>query len=49
VFEPARERPGGRTCGEYTAREKDAISHRGRAARRMAQVLGDLGFTPGNR
>ncbi len=44
LFEPSRERPGGRTFGEYTASEKDAISHRGRAARRMAPVLEDLGF-----
>jgi XTP/dITP diphosphohydrolase len=39
LFEPARERPGGRTFAEYTAEEKDAISHRGRAARRMLPVL----------
>jgi XTP/dITP diphosphohydrolase len=39
LFEPARERPGGRTFGEYAAAAKDAISHRGRAARRMAPVL----------
>ena len=39
LFEPARERPGGRTFGEYGTAEKDAISHRGRAARRMAPVL----------
>ena len=44
LFEPARERPGGRTFGEYGADEKDAISHRGRAARRMRPVLGSLGF-----
>ncbi len=44
LFEPARERPGGRTFGEYARDEKDAISHRGRAARRMAPVLRDLGF-----
>ena len=49
LFEPARERPGGRTFGEYAAGEKAAISHRGRAARRMARVLAELGFTPGNR
>ncbi len=42
LFEPARERPGARTFGEYAAAEKDAISHRGRAARRMAPVLEDL-------
>jgi XTP/dITP diphosphohydrolase len=44
LFEPARERVGGRTFGQYAPAEKDAISHRGRAARRMAVVLGDLGF-----
>ena len=44
LFEPARERPGGRTFGEYAAGEKAAISHRGRAARRMAPVLAELGF-----
>jgi len=44
LFEPARERLGGRTFGEYSASEKDAISHRGRAARRMAPLLRSLGF-----
>lgn len=44
LFEPGRERPGARTFGQYGAAEKDAISHRGRAARRMAPVLRDLGF-----
>jgi len=44
LFEPARERPGGRTFGEYSAPAKDAISHRGRAARRMARALRDLGL-----
>ena len=44
LFEPARERAGGRTFGQYSQSEKDAISHRGRAARRMAVVLGQLGF-----
>jgi XTP/dITP diphosphohydrolase len=44
LFEPAREPVGGRTFGEYSAAEKDAISHRGRAARRMAPLLRDLGF-----
>ena len=39
LFEPLRERAGGRTFGEYSAAAKDAISHRGRAARRMAPVL----------
>jgi XTP/dITP diphosphohydrolase len=44
LFEPARERGGGRTFGQYGPAEKDAISHRGRAARRMAVVLRELGF-----
>ena len=44
LFEPARERVGGRTFGQYAADEKDAISHRGRAARRMRVVLQRLGF-----
>ena len=44
LFEPARERAGGRTFGQYAADEKDAISHRGRAARRMRPVLLRLGF-----
>jgi XTP/dITP diphosphohydrolase len=42
LFEPARERAGGRTFGQYTPEAKDAISHRGRAARRMARVLAGL-------
>jgi len=44
IFEPARERAGGRTFGQYGADEKDAISHRGRAARRMRPELRRLGF-----
>lgn len=44
LFEPVRERPGGRTFGDYALAEKAAISHRGRAARRMAPVLAELGF-----
>jgi XTP/dITP diphosphohydrolase len=42
IFEPARERPGGRTFAQYTSEAKGAISHRGRAARRMAPVLEGL-------
>ena len=42
LFEPIRERAGGRTFGEYSSAAKDAISHRGRAARRMAPVLRGL-------
>jgi XTP/dITP diphosphohydrolase len=44
IFEPAGERPGGRTLGEWTAEAKNRISHRGKAARRMHRVLVDLGF-----
>jgi XTP/dITP diphosphohydrolase len=44
IFEPAAERPGGRTLGLYSPAEKHAISHRARAARRMAPVLRELGF-----
>jgi XTP/dITP diphosphohydrolase len=42
IFEPARERPGGRTFAQYSPEEKDAISHRGRAVRRMAPVISRL-------
>jgi XTP/dITP diphosphohydrolase len=44
IFEPASEPPGGRTLGLWTAAEKHAISHRARAARRMAPRLAALGF-----
>ncbi len=44
IFEPAMERPGGRTLGEWTAEAKNRISHRGRAARRMHAILAELGF-----
>jgi len=44
IFEPDPEPPGGRTLGEWSAAEKHAISHRSRAARRMAPVLRGLGF-----
>ena len=47
LFEPARERVGGRTFGQYSPTEKDAISHRGRAARRMSRLLRELGFREG--
>jgi len=46
LFEPDRERQGGRTFGEFGRAEKDAISHRGRAARRMAPLLGRFGVPP---
>ena len=44
IFEPDPEPPGGRTLGQWSAAEKHAISHRSRAARRMAPVLRELGF-----
>ena len=44
IFEPESEPPGGRTFGQWSAEAKNAISHRGRAARRMAPVLRALGF-----
>jgi XTP/dITP diphosphohydrolase len=44
IFEPASEDPGGRTLGLWTPAEKHAISHRARAARRMAPRLVALGF-----
>jgi XTP/dITP diphosphohydrolase len=39
IFEPASEPPGGRTLGLWSPSEKNAISHRARAARRMAPRL----------
>ncbi len=44
IFEPAAELPGGRTFGQWSAAEKHAVSHRGRAARRMTPILRGLGF-----
>lgn len=44
IFEPASEPPGGRTLGLWTPAEKHAISHRARAARRMAPSLRQAGF-----
>ena len=44
IFEPDVEPPGGRTLGLWTPAEKNAISHRARAARRMAPRLIALGF-----
>jgi XTP/dITP diphosphohydrolase len=44
IFEPASEPPGGRTLGLWSVAEKHAISHRARAARRMARRLAALGF-----
>ena len=44
IFEPASEPPGGRTFGLWSPAEKHAVSHRARAARRMAPRLAALGF-----
>jgi XTP/dITP diphosphohydrolase len=44
IFEPASEQPGGRTLGLWSPAEKHAISHRARAARRLAPKLRELGF-----
>jgi XTP/dITP diphosphohydrolase len=44
IFEPASEPPGGRTLGLWTQEEKNRISHRGAAARRMTLILRELGF-----
>ena len=44
LFEPASEPPGGRTLGLWSAEEKNAISHRAGAARRMTPVLASLGL-----
>ena len=44
IFEPWSEPPGGETLGLWSAEAKNAISHRSRAARRMAPVLRSLGF-----
>ena len=44
IFEPASEEPGGRTLGLWAPAEKNAISHRARAARRMTPRLVALGF-----
>lgn len=44
LFEPDVRQPDGRTFGEWSAAEKNRISHRARAARRMSRVLASLGF-----
>jgi XTP/dITP diphosphohydrolase len=44
IFEPSSEPPGGRTLGLWSPAEKNVISHRARAARRMAPRLTALGF-----
>jgi XTP/dITP diphosphohydrolase len=44
IFEPEGEPVGGRTFGQWTAEEKNRVSHRARAARAMAPHLAALGF-----
>lgn len=44
IFEPASEPVGGRTFGLWTPEDKNRISHRARAARRIAPRLAALGF-----
>ena len=44
IFEPRSEPPGGRTLGEWSPEAKNAISHRGAAARRMTPILRRHGF-----
>jgi XTP/dITP diphosphohydrolase len=44
IFEPRSEPPGGRTLGEWSQAEKNAISHRGAAARQMTPILRRHGF-----
>jgi XTP/dITP diphosphohydrolase len=39
IFEPASEAPGARTVGQMSAAEKHEMSHRGKAARAMAEYL----------
>ena len=44
IFEPLSEPPGGRTVGELSATEKNAISHRAHAARAMHPLLVARGY-----
>jgi XTP/dITP diphosphohydrolase len=44
IFEPAGQPPGGRTLGLYSPAEKHRISHRAKAARRMARRIAALGL-----
>lgn len=39
IFEPESEAPGARTVGQMSAAEKHELSHRGKAARAMAEYL----------
>ena len=44
IFEPSTEPPGGATVAQWPAERKQALSHRARAARRMALILEREGF-----
>jgi XTP/dITP diphosphohydrolase len=44
IFEPATEPVGGRTVGQLSAAEKNAISHRAQAARAMGPLLRERGY-----
>ncbi len=44
IFEPLSEAPGARTVGQMSAQEKHALSHRGQAARAMAEYLEGEGW-----
>ena len=44
IFEPASEPVGGRTVGQLSAAEKNEISHRAQAARRMSELLRERGY-----
>ena len=44
IFEPDGEAPGGRTFGQWSAEDKNRVSHRARAARAMTPYLVERGF-----
>ncbi|HUG47106.1 MAG TPA: non-canonical purine NTP pyrophosphatase [Candidatus Limnocylindria bacterium] len=44
IFEPAGEPVGGRTVGQLSAAEKNEVSHRAQAARRMSELLRERGY-----
>jgi XTP/dITP diphosphohydrolase len=44
IFEPEFEPAGGRTVGQMTADEKNAVSHRAQAARAMGALLRERGY-----
>ena len=44
IFEPDVEPPGGRTVGQMSQAEKNAVSHRAKAAFAMADALRRLGY-----